>query len=440
MTGNKTLQVTSLPRHSLIRNAVILDPVSGTEFPGEIRLKNGRIVEVGEKVQTDGARELDMGGKIVTHGFCDIHAHFREPGREDKETLETGARAALAGGFTTVCVMPNTNPPLDRPESIRFVVEKSQDLPVRIHPIGAITVGLKGTELTEMGAMVREGAVAFSDDGVPVMDGGVMKRALEYARPLGVPLINHSEDLALKGDGQMNEGEWSTRLGMAGISDVSESVMVARDVQLAEYTGGRLHVPHLSSRKTLTWIEHARAVGAHVTAEVTPHHLTFNHSALESFNTDLKVAPPVRSEKDRQALIKALKEGTIDCIATDHAPHTVEEKESPFDWAPWGMIGLETAFGAAWKVLSAESVPLAELIRFLTVKPRTVMGFEPNLFQEGIRAELTVLDPDVEWSFSRDDIYSKSRNTPFVGETLKGRILTVISRGKLFSFAREANP
>ncbi|MFQ6676023.1 MAG: dihydroorotase, partial [Fidelibacterota bacterium] len=359
--------------------------------------------------------------------------HFREPGREDKETLASGSVAALAGGFTTVCVMPNTDPPLDRPESIRFIIEKSENLPVRIHPVGSITLGQKGTELTEMGAMAREGALAFSDDGNPVMDSGVMRRALEYARPLGVPLINHSEDPALKGDGQMNEGEWSTRLGLAGISDVSESIMVGRDVQLADYAQGRLHVPHVSSMKSLRWIWWAKERGLKVTAEVTPHHLYFNHSALKSFDTDLKVAPPLRSEEDRLALVDGLKTGIIDCIATDHAPHTVEEKESPFNWAPWGMIGLESAFGAVWKVASTESVPLMAIIRCLTVNPRRVVALDPHLFREGTEAELVVFDPDAEWTFAHGHIYSKSRNTPFVGETLRGRILKVISRGKVYS-------
>lgn len=418
----------------LVRNAVILDPVSERRFAGEILLRNGKIGEVGEKILAEGATELDLEGKVVTHGFCDIHAHFREPGREDKETLASGSQAALAGGFTTVCVMANTEPPLDRPESIRFILEKSEDLPVTILPVGAITVGLKGTHLTEMGAMTREGAVAFSDDGLPVTDAALMRRALEYARPLGVPIINHSEDPYLKGPGQINEGVWSTRLGLEGISDVSESIMIARDLELAEYTGGRLHVPHVSSRKSLGWIRAAKKRGVPVTAEVTPHHLYFTHSALESFNTDFKTAPPLRSEDDRQALIEAVKNGTVDCIATDHAPHTVEEKESPFNLAPWGMIGLESAFGAVWKVLGKESAPLERVVRALSVNPRRIVGLDFDLFARGKKAELTVLDPDAEWTFSVNHIHSKSRNTPFRGESLKGKIVKVISRGRLFSF------
>lgn len=422
----------ALPKLLLIKNAEVIDPVKGEHFSGSILLKNGRIERIGKRISADSAEVFDAGGCVVTHGFCDVHVHFREPGREDKETLATGARAALAGGFTEVCVMPNTEPPLDSPESIRFVVEKGEEEPITIHPIAAISVGQKGKELTELGAMVEEGAVAFSDDGIPVMDGGVMRRVLEYAGPLGVPVINHAEDLTLKLEGQMHEGSWSTRLGLAGIPDVSESIMVNRDLELAAMTGGRLHVPHVSSAKSVEWIRGAKAGGLDVTAEVTPHHLFFTDEDLRTFDTNFKVAPPIRSEDDRLSLKEAVKDGTIDCFATDHAPHTIEEKEAPFDWAPCGMIGLESAFGAVWKMLGDDGISLEDVIQRFTVNPRTAMGFEDDLFAVGSRAQLTILDPDEAWTFAKDHIYSKSRNSAFLGRPLKGRVKATVTRGKLF--------
>ena len=422
----------ALPKKFLIKNGDIIDPIKGERFIGSILINSGRIKKVGKRISAKGATVYDAGGKVVTHGFCDIHVHFREPGREDKETLATGAEAAIAGGFTQVCAMPNTEPPLDSPESIRFIVEKAAELPVKIHPIGAISVGLKGKELTELSAMVQEGAVAFSDDGIPVMDSGVMRRVLEYARPLGMPVINHAEDLTLKLDGQMHEGSWSTRLGLAGIPDVSESIMVNRDLELTAMTRGQLHVPHVSSAKSVEWIRGAKDGGLAITAEVTPHHLFFTDKDLHSFDTNYKVAPPIRTEDDRQALMSAVKDGTIDCIATDHAPHTVEEKEAPFDWAPCGMIGLESAFGAVWKVLSGLGMDLEKVIQCLTINPRLVMNFEKDLFSAGTEAELTIIDPDEEWTFAKEHIHSKSRNTPFVGESLKGCIKATITGGKLF--------
>jgi dihydroorotase len=240
-----------LPKSVKITNCTILDPFAEKEFAGEILLKNGKINDVGKSISADGVDELDANGAVVTHGFCDIHAHFREPGREDKETLVTGSQAALAGGFTTVCVMPNTNPPLDSPESIRFIAEKAEDLPIQLYPIGAVTVGQNGKEMTEMGEMVKAGAVAFSDDGIPITDGEVMRLALEYSTQFDVPIINHAEDVDLRGSGQMNEGRWSTRLGLAGIPDVSESIMVERDLQVAGFTCGRIHVPHVSTEKSV---------------------------------------------------------------------------------------------------------------------------------------------------------------------------------------------
>ena len=430
----KKLLSKHLPPLFHIKNGNIIDPFKEKEFVGDILIKNGKIIEIGEKIEvSDEVAVCDVQGLVVTHGFCDIHAHFREPGREDKETLTTGSQAALAGGFTTVCVMPNTDPPLDSPESIRFICEKATDLPINILPIGTITKGMKGRELSEMSAMFEEGAVAFSDDGLPLVDGGVLRRALEYSSRIGVPIINHAEDPTLKLTGQMHEGRWSTKLGLIGIPYVSESIMVSRDIQIAGFTGGRLHVPHVSSEKSVECIRNAKDEKWLVTAEVTPHNLYFTDSDLEGYNTYLKVAPPIRTDEDRQALINGLKDGVIDCIATDHAPHTVEEKELPFNWAPNGMIGLETAFGASWYVLFENKIPLRNVIELFTINPRRILGFELDLFRYGVEAALVILDVEKKWVFNEDHIYSKSRNSAFIGKELLGYPVGVISTNRFYS-------
>ena len=425
----KSLNSEKLPKKLILKGGTVLDPLKNEEKKADLLIENGKIAGIEIAITTDGARSIDCSGKIITHGFCDLHAHLREPGREDKETLATGSQAALAGGFTTVCVMPNTNPPLDSPESIRFILEKAESLPVTVYPIGAITKGQKGKVLTEMGVMVKSGAVAFSDDGHTLSDSGVMRRSLEYSSSLGVAIINHSEDLALKGDGQMHEGTWSTKLGLTGIPDVSESTIIHRDLEINRMIGGKIHIPHVSSRKSLEVIEKMKKIGVNVTVEVTPHHLYFTDENLESYNTNFKVAPPIRCEEDREALINGVKNGLIDCIATDHAPHTVEDKEMPFDLAPPGMIGLESAFGAVWKKLGDASVSLIDVIKALTIKPREVIGLETDLFNIGRNPELVILDPDKEWKFTQEDIYSKSRNSPFIGEQLRGKVTGVVNGG-----------
>ena len=426
------MKKTYLPKLFLIINADIIDPAKSKRYNGSILIKNGKIEKIGKIISVPDAKVFDAKGKIVTHGFCDLHVHFREPGREDKETISSGAKAAIIGGFTEVCTMPNTNPPIDSPESIRFILDKAKNLPLRIHPIGAISIGQKGQELTELGTMVNEGAVAFSDDGMPVMNSGLMRRVLEYSVPLSIPIINHAEDLDLKVNGQMHEGFWSTFLGMTGIPDISESIMVNRDIELTDFTNGRLHIPHVSSSKSIEYIKKAKKNGLNVTSEVTPHHLFFNDQELKTYNTNFKVAPPIRNEENRKKLIRALKSGIIDCIATDHAPHTIEEKEAPFDWAPCGMIGLESAFGAVWKVLSEAKMDLLEVITSLTTKPRLAMGFKNDLFYKGSDAQIVIIDSNEEWEFNLSSIYSKSRNSPFIGKKLKGKIKTTISGGYLF--------
>ncbi len=423
-----------LGKNLVLKNGTIIDPHHKKTIHGDVWIKDGTIAGVGGFKAPKSSETVDCSGKVITHGFCDLHVHFREPGREDKETLQTGSLAAMAGGFTRVCVMPNTNPPLDSPESINFIREKAENCPIHIHPIGAVTKSQDGNDLTEMGLMHQEGAVAFSDDGLPIQDGAMMRIALEYATLMDVPIINHAEDVCLRAEGVMHEGRISTHLGLPGNPDLAESAMVHRDLELAEFTGARLHVPHVSSAKAVHHIREMKQKNKNVTAEVTPHHIFFNDDALTSFNTHLKVAPPIRTEEDRRALIQAVKEGTIDCIATDHAPHTIEDKETTFDLASFGMIGLESCFGAVHKVLmDQEGLQLEEVIALLTAKPRAIMGFDPDLFTLGRAAEINVIDADKEWTFEREHVRSRSINSPFYGEPLKGKVELTISCGRIFS-------
>ena len=420
------MNLKKLPKKLVLQGGTILDPLSGRSKKGNVVIERNKIKSVGSTGGAKGDTKIDCSGLVITHGFCDVHVHFREPGREDKETLQTGSRAALAGGFTRVCVMPNTSPPLDTPESIRFIVEKAEECPVHIHPIGAVTKGQKGQELTEVQGIISEGAVALSDDGLPISDAQVMRLALEYTSMFDKPVINHAEDECLRNNGLMHEGEISTRLGLAGNPSLAEAIMIQRDLELANMIQAKLHVPHVSSAGGAANIRRMKKLNPNITAEVTPHHLFFNDQALLEYNTNFKVAPPIRTEDDRKELIKAVKDGTFDCIATDHAPHTIDEKEATFESAPFGMIGLESCFGAVNKILD---MPLKELLKLLTVNPRRVMGFEKDLFKIGCAAELTILDPAQEWIYKEQNIYSKSRNTPFIGEKLKGKVHYTISKG-----------
>ena len=422
------MNLKKLPKKLVLQGGTILDPLSGRSKKGNVVIERNKIKSVGSTGGAKGETKIDCSGLVITHGFCDVHVHFREPGREDKETLQTGSRAALAGGFTRVCVMPNTSPSLDTPESIRFIIEKAEECPVHIHPIGAVTKGQKGQELTEVQGIISEGAVALSDDGFPISDAQVMRLALEYTSMFDKPVINHAEDECLRNNGLMHEGEISTRLGLAGNPSLAEAIMIQRDLELANMIQTKLHVPHVTSASGAANIRRMKKLNSNITAEVTPHHLFFNDQALLEYNTNFKVAPPIRTEDDRKELIKAVKDGTFDCIATDHAPHTIEEKEATFELAPFGMIGLESCFGAVNKVLD---MPLKELLKLLTVNPRRVMGFEEDLFKIGCAAELTILDPDQEWIYKEQNIYSKSRNTPFIGEKLKGKVRYTISKGTI---------
>ena len=426
------MKIKKLPKKLILRHVEILDPLKENTFKGNIFLVNGKISGLGKFDQPSDAKSIDCEGLTLTHGFCDLHVHFREPGDEDKETLESGSLAALSGGFTRVCAMPNTNPSIDSPESVNFIIEKSKDLPVHIHPIGAVTKGQKGKEISEMALMNQAGAIAFSDDGLPIQNGLVMRKALEYSKMLNVPVINHAEDDCLRCNGVMNEGMVSNRLGLPGNPSISESTMVFRDLKLADMTGAKLHVPHVSTAASVEHIKEMKRSNDKVTAEVTPHHLFFNDEALLNYNTNLKVAPPIRNDISRNALIKGIKQGVIDCIATDHAPHSLHEKQTTFDCASFGMIGLESCFGVVKRLLvNEEGLNLVNLIKLLTTSPREIMGFNSDLLKVGTEAELVLFDPDEKWTFKESDVYSKSLNSPFYSEELIGKVRYTISKGKI---------
>ena len=424
--------INKLKQSVLLEGGTIYDPFENKKIKGSILIQNGLVKEVGDIAAPENVTKVNCRGKLISPGFIDIHAHFREPGREDKETLATGARAAISGGFTRVCVMPNTNPPLDSPEAIRFIIEKSADLPVKIYPMGAITIGQKGLELTEVGEMVKAGAVAISDDGLPVQNGQVLRNALEYAQKYSIPVINHAEDIHLRNDGVMNESILSTKLGLPGNPDISESVMVHRDLEVADYTGGRIHIPHVSTKRSVDLIWQYKKMGVNVTAEVTPHHIGLTEEKLWEYDTYAKVAPPLRQDSDRNALIEGLLDGTIDCIATDHAPHTIEEKEMDFIHSPCGMIGLESAFGLSYTVLINAGATTEQVIQWFTNGPSAIMGWNIVPFQVGKQAEVVIIDPKKKWEFNESDIQSRSKNSPMLGMKFTGKVELTIS-GK-FSF------
>ena len=417
----------------LLKNCKAYNPFKSEYIEGDILIKDGIIDSVG-KVNNSTKNTIDCKGYIVSPGFIDIHSHFREPGGEDKETLESGAISAMSGGYTKVCIMPNTSPPIDSPEAIRFIKEKSKKLPIEIYPIGAITINQGGSEIAEYNGMVNEGAVALSDDGIPLQNGQVMRYALEYSKMFNVPVINHAEDVFIRNDGIINESSLSTKLGLCGNPSISESTMVFRDLELADYVNGRIHIPHVSSRRSVELIDAYKKKGVNVTAEVTPHHIALNDDILINYNTNAKVAPPLRKKEDSQALIDGLKNGIIDCIASDHAPHTLEDKEKDIHHAPCGMISLESAFGLSFKVLKENKISPEKIIDFFTVGPAKVLNWDIQPFEVGSIADFSIIDPKEKWIFSKKDIYSRSKNSPVLGMSLLGRVNITIFGKNAFGF------
>jgi dihydroorotase len=413
----------------------VIDPESHLDRIADIFVQDGLIKEISSRKTTariGGKEVIDAKGKIVVPGLIDMHAHLREPGREDEETIYTGSCSAVAGGFTSVCCMPNTEPPIDNQEAVKFVYAKAKEAKCRIFCVGAVTKGEKGEELTEILDLVQAGVVAISDDGKPVSNSQVMRNALEYCKMFGLPVISHCEDLNLSSGGVMHEGFVSTSLGMNGIPSIAEEVMVARDLKLAEFTGGRVHIAHVSTQGSVDLIREAKKRGIKVTCEATPHHFTLTHEAVKTFDTNAKVNPPLRTKKDVEAIKKGLKDGTIDSIATDHAPHSVEEKEVEFDFAPFGMVGLETALGlVVTELVNKKILSWAQAIAKLTVNPSRILNLKGGRIKKDFPADLTIIDPKASWIVNPSQFKSKSRNSPFGGKKLWGKICYTVVDGKI---------
>ena len=429
-----------MTRPLLIRGGQVIDPSRAFDEPADVLLVGGRVEAVGRGLGTpDDAETLDASGCVVCPGLVDVHVHLREPGGEHRETIATGALAAVAGGFTTICAMPNTDPPIDDPAAVGFVLAAGMRAGhARVHPVGAVSVGLAGERLAPVGEMVEAGAVAITDDGRPVWDAGLMRLALAYSRSFGVPVASHCEVLELSRGGSMNEGVVSTRLGLTGIPNAAEDVMIARDLFLAELTGGRLHVQHVTTRRGTQLIRAAKERGVAVTAEGTPHHFSLTDEAVEGYRTHAKVNPPLRSEEDRAAVAAAVADGTLDCIATDHAPHHYDEKEQAFDDAPFGLIGLETALGVSMTYLVAKKLlGLSDLIHRMSTGPARAFGLGGGTLAPGAAGDVALIDPAATWTVDARRFRSRSRNTPFDGWQLTGRVVATVVGGAVAFRAEE---
>ena len=424
----------------LIQNARVIDPSRDFDAKADVLIENGVIAEVGKKLRAIGD-VIDANGLVVVPGFIDLHTHLREPGQEHKETIATGTRAAVAGGYTAVCAMANTIPPNDeRAVTEMIIAEAARNGACRVYPIGAVSRGLKGEELAEIADLRAAGCVAISDDGKPVANAQLMRRALEYAAMLRIPVVAHEEDPNLSEDGVMHEGFHSTLLGMVGIPATSEETMVARDVLLAQMTRSHLHVAHLSTAGAVEAVRRARRAGVNVTCEVTPHHVALTDETLQSFSTNLKMNPPLRSQEHRDAVIEAIADGTIDAIATDHAPHHFDEKNIEFDLAPFGVIGLETAFSVCYdRLVRRRVIDLPRLIELMSSGPARAFNLPGGTLRPGSPADVTLLNLDERFQVT-NTFQSKASNSPFIGETLQGRVVATIVGGVLQYDLREPAP
>src|SRR5580698_3639515 len=417
----------------LIRNGRVVDPASDTDKPADLLLQDGMINAVGTGIEASGAEILDATGLIVAPGFIDMHVHLREPGFEHAETIETGARAAAAGGFTSICCMPNTLPVNDSATVTSYIVERARKLAVtNVFPIGAITKNSAGEELAAIGLMKAAGIVAISDDGRPVMNARVMRRAMETARSFGLPVIDHCEDLHLSAGGDMNEGVPSVRLGLRGIPAASEDVMVARDILLAELTGARFHVAHISSRHSVEMLAFAKARGLPVTSEATPHHFALNDSDMPPYDSNFKMKPPLRSACDVGSITEGIISGAIDAIATDHAPHAGSEKMQEFEQCPFGILGLETAIGITLeRLVHPGKITLMRMIELFTTGPEGVLNLNRGRLAIGSPADVTLFDTERSWTYDVNRSASKSRNSPFDGRVFRGGPVAAIVNGKV---------
>ena len=422
----------------LIRGGRLLDPASGQDEVGDLLVEDGRISAAGGRLDGRGAEVIEAGGAWVAPGFVDLHTHLREPGQEYKEDIASGGRAAAAGGFTSVACMANTQPVNDDPATTDYILDRArQDSPVRVYPVAAATRGLEGQVMTEMSALVAAGAVAFSDDGRTIQDAGVMRRVLAYSRLVGAPVIAHCEDRCLVGEGVVNEGASATRLGLPGNPAIAETVMVERDILLAELTGAHLHVAHVSTAGAVDAIRRARERGVNVTAEVTPHHLSLTDEATLGFDTHTKVAPPLRGAADVAACRAGLVDGTLDAIATDHAPHAMHEKDLEFTQAPPGMIGFETAVALVLDLVRQGELSPLELVRRLATNPARILRRAGGTLAPGAPADVVVVDPEQRWTYDPAKGFSKSRNSPWAGRAFCGRaVLTLVGGRSVFDVER----
>lgn len=417
---------------SLIKNVRVIDPALSLDEVADILIDGQIIAQVGKNIECADAEIFDRDGCIAVPGLVDIHVHLRDPGQEYKETIETGTAAAAHGGFTGICSMPNTNPTTDNATTIDYVLDKAaQAGHCRVYPSGACTKGLKGESLSEMGDMVLHGAVAFTDDGRGVQNSGVMRRVMDYAKMFNKVVMSHCQDEDLVGPGQVNEGVVSTRLGLVGWPATGEELQIQRDIALSELTGCPIHIQHITSARGVELVREGKARGIQVTCEVTPHHLVLNEDDITTtYNTNLKMNPPLRSKADNAALIEGIKDGTIDCIVTDHAPHADHEKAREFELAPFGMTGLETSLGVILTYLVDPGlITYNELVELMAIKPREILRLDQVTLKQGSVADITIFDPEVTWTVQSDDMYSKSHNSGFLGYTLKGRATDVFVGG-----------
>jgi dihydroorotase len=422
-----------MPGSLWIRNGRVIDRASGHDAIADVLVRDGKVAAVGTGLDGGGAEVLDATGLVVAPGFIDMHVHLREPGFEHAETIETGGKAAAAGGFTSICCMPNTQPVNDNATVTSYIIERARRFsPVNVFPIGAITKGSAGEDLASIGAMKQAGIVAISDDGRPVMNSRVMRRAMELARSWNLTVIDHCEDLNLSADGDMHEGRISVRRGLRGIPSASEDVMVARDILLSELTGARFHVAHVSTCNAVAMVAFARSRGLAVSCEATPHHFTLRDEDSAAYDSNYKMKPPLRGARDVCAVIDAVAKGTVSAIATDHAPHAGDDKMQEFERCPFGITGLETALALSMEALvHTDRISLARLVELFTTGPARVIGLERGTLAVGAAGDVTLFDPEFQWTYDVNDTFSKSKNTPFDGRKFRGAPMATVVAGEI---------
>jgi len=413
-----------------LTNGLIIDPANRREEIGEVRILDGRIIGPEDAGATD-CITYDLNGMWVVPGLVDMHVHLREPGEEYKETIESGCRAAAAGGFTAVACMPNTKPPNDSEAVTKFIVETAEGKDARVYPVAAISKGQRGRSLAEYGELKQAGAVAVTDDGLPVTDSQLMRRAMEYASGFNLPVMSHSEEMSMSAVGCMNEGEVSTRLGLKGIPTAAEAIMVYREAALAALTEHHVHISHVSAKDSVAIIREFKKQGIKITAETTPHYFTLTDEAVEGYNTNAKMNPPLRSEEDRLAIRDGLQDGTFDAIATDHAPHSVMEKDLEFDQAAYGIIGLESALSLSLALVREGLISRKRLVELMSVNPVNILGVQGGSLGAGDVADIAVIDPEARFEFTKEMIRSKSKNSPFLGMTMQGRAVLTLLEGRI---------